>query len=300
MNGKISPWLGTLFSKLRRGSYSGRSLEKRKIILHYHLFKNAGTSIDQVLKKNFGEQRWRNHEFATVGRTTAILSGDSSSDAVEEWLCANPEVLVLSSHTAVMPLPNIPAATVLPILFVRHPLTRLHSAYFFQRQRFHAGVEKMATRLAAHSDFAGYMKSMLARKNNSIARNFAAVRLAAGIPGPTDQLEQRALQALNILPFVGAVELFNRSLRVMEHWLRPHFPEFRADPVWRNATHDQPRSMSNRLDQIRDELGPQLYEQALQANQVDLLVHKAALARIEAAYDDLPATLRERPIEAQN
>ena len=300
MNNKFAPWLSTLFAKLGRNSDSGSSREKRKIILHYHLFKNAGTSIDQILRKNFGEQQWRNHEFAMVGGTTAILSGESCSDAVEEWLCANPEVLVLSSHTAVMPLPNIPAATVFPILFVRHPLTRLQSAYFFQRQRFNAGVDKMATRLAAHSDFAGYMKGLLTRKNNSMARNFTAVRLAAAIPGPTDQLEQRALQALSILPFVGAVELFNRSLRVMEHWLRPHFPGFRADPVWRNATHGQPRSMSNRLDQIRDELGPQLYEQALQVNHVDLLVHQAALARIEAAYDELPATLREQSIQAQN
>ena len=277
-----------------------RTLEKRKIVLHYHLFKNAGTSIDQILKKNFGEHRWRNQEFSKVGRTSAILSGESCSGAVEEWLCANPEVLVLSSHTAVMPLPNIPAATVFPILFVRHPLTRLQSAYFFQRQQFQTGVDKMATRLAAHSDFAGYINGLLARKNNSVARNFTAVRLAAAIPGPTDQLEQRALQALNILPFVGAVELFNRSLRVMEHWLRPHFPGFRADPVWRNATQGQPRSMSDRLDQIRDDLGPRLYEQALQVNQVDLVVHNAALAKVEAAFDKLPAELREEHLGAGN
>nr|WP_029249710.1 hypothetical protein [Microbulbifer agarilyticus] len=27
----------------------------RKLILHYHLFKNAGSSIDEILKRSFGD-----------------------------------------------------------------------------------------------------------------------------------------------------------------------------------------------------------------------------------------------------
>ncbi|MYF10973.1 MAG: sulfotransferase family protein [Gammaproteobacteria bacterium] len=300
MNNKVAPRLGTAISKLRQSPGSRGSRDQRKIVLHYHLFKNAGTSIDQILKNNFGEQRWRNQEFPSGGGTLAILKGNSCSNAVEDWLRTNPDVQVLSSHTAVMPLPNIPATTVFPILFVRHPLTRLQSAYFFQRHRFHAGIDKMATRLAAQSDFAGYVSGLMARQNNSMARNFTAVRLAAAVPGPTNQLEQRALSALNTLPFVGSVERFNQSLSVMEHWLRPHFPGFRADPVWRNATQGQPRSMSDRLDQILDDLGPRLYEQALQVNEADLLVHKAAMARIEALYDALSATTSQGDQGARN
>ena len=41
----------------------------RTIILHYHLFKNAGTSIDSILQENFGEQ-WITKEFKSVINNT--------------------------------------------------------------------------------------------------------------------------------------------------------------------------------------------------------------------------------------
>jgi len=28
---------------------------RRGVIIHYHLFKNAGTSVDAILRRNFGE-----------------------------------------------------------------------------------------------------------------------------------------------------------------------------------------------------------------------------------------------------
>jgi len=34
----------------------------RTILIHYHLFKNAGTSLDAVLKENFGD-KWITREF---------------------------------------------------------------------------------------------------------------------------------------------------------------------------------------------------------------------------------------------
>jgi hypothetical protein len=37
----------------------------RKIILHYHLSKNAGTSLDTAFKANFGQDKWATNEFPT-------------------------------------------------------------------------------------------------------------------------------------------------------------------------------------------------------------------------------------------
>jgi hypothetical protein len=53
---------------------------ERTIILHYHLFKNAGTSVDAILKRNFGD-KWVTSEFPPMGGNNTAL--------VEEWIIAH-------------------------------------------------------------------------------------------------------------------------------------------------------------------------------------------------------------------
>ena len=234
----------------------------RKVILHYHLFKNAGSSVDHILKMNFGEARWRSEEFE--GPTTNIplvLSGRSNFRKVQDWLAKNPDVVVLSSHTAAMPLPELPATRVFPIVMVRDPFIRLQSSYLFQRERFASGWYNKTTRLAGENDLAGYLRGLLDMKKQSMARNFASVRLAAAVPGSPDRLRQRALEALKLLPFVGVVELFEQSMQVMERWLAPHFPGFRVQPAWQNASDQGSTPLSRRLADIREEIGSDLYDE---------------------------------------
>jgi len=38
------------------------TLQLRKIIVHYHLFKNAGSSVDHLLKKAYADGQWVNHD----------------------------------------------------------------------------------------------------------------------------------------------------------------------------------------------------------------------------------------------
>ena len=45
----------------------------RTIILHYHLFKNAGTSIDAILKDNFDE-KWVTREFESSNSNKNMAS----------------------------------------------------------------------------------------------------------------------------------------------------------------------------------------------------------------------------------
>ena len=266
----------------------------RKVILHYHLFKNAGTSVDHILKENFGELRWRNQEFDFPGyhRTSAILSGQSTAPLVRKWLREHPEALVLSSHSAIMPIPELPGTTIFPIVFVRHPLIRLNSSYVFQRSQFQEWIDNVTTRLAQERNFAGYLEGLLDLKKQSLARNFNAVRLAAAVPGTPEQLKQRALRALEALPFVGVVERFSQSLLVLQHWLEPHFPGFQAPPAWLNASPSSAVSPKERLADIEEQLGASLYGRVTEANQMDIEVHRAALRKIEARYAALgPAHL---------
>ncbi|TMK06653.1 MAG: hypothetical protein E6G72_16545, partial [Alphaproteobacteria bacterium] len=97
---------------------------RRPIIIHYHFFKNAGTSVDAILQRNFG-----------AGWTSREYPPRSTPNAAREFLTANPQIAALSSHTLPLPPPDIPDAEILPILFIRHPLDRLKSAYLFERNQ---------------------------------------------------------------------------------------------------------------------------------------------------------------------
>ncbi len=264
--------------------HAASSSRSRKVIVHYHLFKNAGSSVDHILRENFGDRRWRSEEFS--GPTTNIplvLSGRSNFREVEEWLAQHPEVIALSSHTAALPLPELPATRVFPIVMVRDPVIRLHSSYLFQRKHFESGFESLTTRLAGENDLAGYLRGLLAMKQQSMARNYASVRLAGAVPGSPDRIRQRAFEALRIMPFVGVVERFERSMQVLEQWLGAHFPDFRVLPAWQNPTEQATTNPAERLAGIREEVGDDLYGQVVAANRIDIDLHRAATRKIALA-----------------
>jgi hypothetical protein len=94
----------------------------RSIIIHYHLFKNAGTSVDSVLEKSFGAS-WRNFD-------NKNSSARFSPKEFEKINLEHPELKAFSSHQIVPPIPK-GSLRVYPIIFLRHPIDRIKSAYLF-------------------------------------------------------------------------------------------------------------------------------------------------------------------------
>lgn len=190
-------------------------MSDRTIILHYHLFKNAGTSFDGILKRNF-PGKWVAQEF----------TGGDNSAAVKDWIKANPDAVAFSSHTATGPVPNIPGVRVISALFLRDPVARIRSAYAFERrQAVTRADDRMGVALAAKSTFAGYVRGRLDVPGDRQCRNFHCVRLAGFVQRIAPEL-QRATEALNVLSFVGEVERFGASLQRFATLVSPVWPGF--------------------------------------------------------------------------
>lgn len=239
------------------------------LILHYHIFKNAGTSLDVMLQKNFGDG-WVEAEFPVDNRT-----GASNSGRVAEWLAERPQIIALSSHTAQMPLPAL-SRPVFPILFVRHPLDRLKSAYDFER------VQKADThgaQLAKQEDFAGYVRRLLADRRFRQARDFQTLRFAGFEPPERGDEAARALRALDALPFVGLVEAYDRSLARLAELLAPHHPNFRIAALHENRTAGRKASLEERLAALRSEVPADLYRELEDSNSGDFRLYEAVRAR---------------------
>ncbi|WP_137702698.1 sulfotransferase family 2 domain-containing protein [Marimonas lutisalis] len=198
----------------------------RTVVLHYHLFKNAGTSIDRILQKNFGD-KWVTREFAANG-------GDNSAE-VAEWIASTPEAIAYSSHTMLGPVPEVAGVEIIPVLLLRNPIDRIKSAYRFERKQ---EADTWGAQLAKEHDLEGYVRARLARPGDRQCRNFQTDRLARMCPGDGPELE-RALGALEFLKthgVLGRVEAFDDAMQRLSNCLKHRYPDFKWESTRANVT----------------------------------------------------------------
>lgn len=190
-------------------------MAERTVILHYHLFKNAGTSFDAILQRNF-PGRW----------TTAEFGGGDNAMQVAAWIARQPDMVAFSSHTATGPVPVVPGVRIISALFLRDPVARIRSAYAFERRQSRGAADpNLGARLAGQHDLDGYVRARLAIDGDRQCRNFHVLRLAQFVRRPAPEL-QRATEALRQLSFVGEVERFGDSMARFAALVRPVWPGF--------------------------------------------------------------------------
>jgi hypothetical protein len=239
-----------------------------RAVVHYHIFKNAGTSVDHALAAAFGS-RWATIEGPTP---TSRLPETALRRALE----AEPGLRAISSHQARPPVPP----GVLPILFLRHPVLRAHSVWRFARrdatQPIHA---------AAQGSFADFLRwadglgpgSVVIRDYQTIHLSAASWRVADLLEaeaGRDDLREARAL--LEGLPGFGIVEAFARSARLFERLYRPLLPGFALPVLRENRTNPWDLPDAVQLHRIRVGVGERLYRRLLDMNAHDLALYHAA------------------------
>lgn len=228
----------------------------RTIILHYHLFKNAGTSLDRILKDNFAEA-WVTAEFPP--------SDGNNTDQVESWIADTPDAVAYSSHTLLGPLPQIAGVEIIPVILLRDPLARIRSAYQFECKQ---DVDTWGAKLARTHDLEGYVRARLDRTGDCQCRNFQTSRLASMVPGDTPEVD-RAISVVRLFQetgVIGRVEKFAETLDALAARVKPVFPDFKAEVVRANvsAKPDGPQSANNAVMALLGE-----------ANQDDLAVLEA-------------------------
>lgn len=252
------------------------AVDHRHIILHYHLFKNAGTSLDKILKENFKEG-WHEYEGPS--------SGWKSCD-VATYLEQNKYIKVLSSHTALLPVPEIPNTTIYPIIFIRHPIDRIRSIYEFERKQI---AETEGAIKAKELDLVGYIKWRLSRNGDRTIRNFQCYRFSFAIAQKLGDKEltewERAELALKKLKFVGVVEKFNDSIRLLNKLLIYQYSDVNFESVQINVTQIIGSDIDFRLAQIKKQIGKKIYDRILSENLLDINLYELAVQKLQLALD---------------
>src|ERR1700761_6255924 len=85
--GRLDRITRTAFSRSRQPERTRRT---RPTLIHFHIFKNAGSSIDHSLHKTFGD-RWTTFEVSDV-------PGSFGPQSLESFLAKRPGIQAVSSH----------------------------------------------------------------------------------------------------------------------------------------------------------------------------------------------------------
>ncbi|MCP5325085.1 MAG: sulfotransferase family 2 domain-containing protein [Oceanospirillaceae bacterium] len=235
----------------------------RSIIYHYHLFKNAGTSFDDTLISNFPDSLWVTKEFPSD-------KSENYSQQVD-WVNEMKDAVCFSSHSANFPVVSISGVDVLPVIFMRHPIDRIVSAYSFEQKQ---GGESFGSTLARNTDLKGYIEVRWAIKNDRQCKNFHVDKFSKMFPRSEGSEIVRAKRAVDSLPFVGDVGFYSESLDRLSVLLNDRgFSGIELRNVEKNVSRAS-KSIEEKMDDLRKVVGDEFYLKLVEENSLDLELYE--------------------------
>jgi hypothetical protein len=251
---------------------------RRHVLVHYHFFKNAGSTIEFILRENFAER------FAHFDGPdhNAVLGGQDLID----FLDRNPRIVAVTSHHLRLPKPSHERYCFYDILFLRNPLARLFSTYEFYR-RAETGQDPLS--MAAKSRTVADFFRLLVSEYPRHAMNAQVGLLANGgrsVPAAADLAT--ATHIAFDASMLGAAELFDESSVVGEHTLQQTFKRIDFSYVAQNVSLGHVASHEQQLRRMKEACGNAMFESLLENNQLDLALHEAALEEVRRRFQQVP------------
>lgn len=249
----------------------------RSVVLHAHMFKNAGTTLDWSLNRCFGSG-FVDH------RDDKAMRG--SREYVAAYLAANKSIEALSSHWPPVPAPDSPGINVQMLMLLRNPLERSRSVYNFERSQPNDGSPEILK--AKNLSFAQYIQWRLEPGTGPAVKNFHT-RYCSGdyFGNDLDQLYELAISNLDNIPTVGLVDRYAESMVLFEYILQNTHPNI--DLSWRSQNVSQTATVSTatRVDSIAEDLGD-TFEALVKANEYDLRLSDYVQEKMDRALAMIP------------
>jgi hypothetical protein len=259
----------------------------RLVILHYHIFKNAGSTIEDILDHSFGER------FANVD--TPAGEGLISNADLVRFFDARPGLRAFSSHQIRHPLPEAPGYLFFDICFLRDPIDRIRSIYTYFRQKPNPAdpMSDLANRATLGDFIAGMIQDF-----PLFVKNVQVNLLACG--GDSDEPEPRdldlATERMLATTFLGVVDCFDQSAAAGAHALRRAFPELDCARPAVNVSDGLRGTVASRTEKLRQACTPQVYEELLRLNSLDRELVDRARAEVLRRFQQV-SRRTARPIQ---
>jgi hypothetical protein len=241
----------------------------RPLLIHYHIFKNAGTSFEWALKEALGDG-YRSFD-------TSSPRGSISASDLAEFATAHPKIKAISSHQAAPPAPRIPGREICSSILIRDPIARVRSIYAFEhsQQANTPGAIK-----AKELDFKEYVEWRLTTSPAMLCNyqvHFCIRKAERRSRGSNREQLEEAIANLDGIDIVGTVERYNEWLALAQAILSNPFPNISLSSSRKNvsATGEE-ISKTAILDALIGELGESLVDRLLEGNEIDMRLHQVA------------------------
>jgi hypothetical protein len=251
----------------------------RLAILHYHIFKNAGSTIEDILDHSFGES------FAKL--ETPVDEGLISQADLLRFFDARPNLRAFSSHQIRHPLPQAPGYLFFDICFLRDPIDRIRSIYTYFRQK--PNPADAMSELANRTEPGDFVSGMI-RDFPLFIKN-VQVNLLACV-GDSDEPEPRdldlAIERMMATSFLGVVDCFDQSIAAGAHALRRAFPDLDCARPAVNVSDGLRGTVASRTEKLRQACRPEVFEELLRLNQLDRQLADRARAEVLRRFAEIP------------
>lgn len=249
-------------------SPSRRMRRRTPLLIHYHIFKNAGSSFEWALKQALGDA-YRSFDHASA-------AGFVSARDLVEYCFRHPQVRAISSHQAAPPPPRIFGREVFTSLLIRDPIARIRSVYAFERAQAKSTPGAIK---AKELTFKQYVEWRL-ETSPAVLCNFQVYfcsRTAANraqVSG--DEQLENAIKNLDGISLVGTVARFDEWLALVQKVLSSSFPNLALASARQNASLGREPSKGEILEQLISELGDATARYLIQKNELDMCLHQVA------------------------
>lgn len=238
-------------------------------LLHFHIFKNGGSTLDWILQRNFGDAFREVH-----GRReeSTLIEED-----IESILREDSSTVVFSSHHFRFPIDRL--SNVFPIVLLRDPLDRIAS--IFEQERRSGQVD-------LDLGVADWVRRCLEERPYMLCDTQTSFIARGGVyyDPPTEIDLGTAKARLDALPFVGVVDQYDASMVCLEHQLRFWWPEFDARYFPQNRS-DRDPSLGHRLAVLRNVLGDELFKRLETNNLYDARLAEHARSKLHQKLDEI-------------
>lgn len=253
----------------------------RYVILHHHFFKNAGSTIEEILDQSFGGR------FSRLD--SVVRDHVYTNQELLAFLRENPGTLAISSHQIRYPMPNDSGLLLFDICFLRDPIDRIRSMYEYFRKRPAPGdpVSDIANQCSP-----GDFVARLIEEHPLHVRNVQVNLLAASgdSDAPTDADLETAIQRIHEASFPGVVDMFRQSVRAGEYFLSQVFPELNCGVPPANVSADLEGDRRRGID-LEQECPPSVFAELLRLNRLDIALVEAARREVRERFESIPLPL---------
>ena len=247
-------------------------MNKRSVLCHYHIYKNAGTTFERVLDENYGEQH--------LSFDGPFPFSQINQDQLTNIIDRHPSAMACSSHQIHLPAPSSISFRPIPVVFIRHPMLRIRSVYLFDQRG-----NRLLRAIRRDDALAGleeWIKSLLSgRKNTLQINNLQTGMLCRGYNQPPRRENrggrvvydiQTAVNNLTLVPCLGRTEHFDHDVASFELILEEYdFPfSYKPRKAENVSAPDHGDPVEKQLQAMKDSISKETWEKLQWLNHQDL------------------------------